>query len=188
VIDFEKAGGLVPTVVCDAADGRPRMLAYSSRESLEIAQREGAGVYWSRSRRRLWRKGERSGNTQRLVRVERDCDGDALVFYVEQSGPTCHTGSDRCFAGSPFGWETLAERIAERASTGGGTSYTRELLADAALLDAKILEEALEVTLARGPAEVAWECADLLYFMSVRMRAAGVRIVDVLSELERRAR
>ncbi len=187
MIDFEKSGGLIPTVVCDAADGRPRMLAYSSPESLETAVREQIGVYWSRSRQRLWRKGETSGNTQRLVRIETDCDADALIFYVEQHGTTCHTGADRCFPGEPFTWETLVARVSERAAGGGAASYTRKLLDDPVLLDAKILEEALEVTLARTKAEVAWECSDLLYFMTVRMHAHGVRIGDIMAQLEARA-
>ena len=87
MIDFEKCDGLVPTIVCDAEDGRPRMLAYSTAESLDAAVRERAGVYWSRSRQSLWRKGETSGCTQRLISVAVDCDRDALVFYVEQTGP-----------------------------------------------------------------------------------------------------
>jgi phosphoribosyl-ATP pyrophosphohydrolase len=188
VIDFEKGGGLVPTIVCDAFDGRPRMLAYSSPESLETAQREGAGVYWSRSRGRLWRKGETSGCTQRLVRVETDCDRDALIFYVEQTGPTCHRGVDRCFEGAPFTWETLANRIAERAESGDASSYTRALLDDPALLREKILEEAEEVTEAQTREEVAWECADLLYFMTVKMQRSGIRIADVMAQLQGRAK
>lgn len=188
MIDFEKCGGLVPTVVCDAADGRPRMLAYSSPESLETAVREQTGVYWSRSRQRLWRKGETSGNTQHLIRIETDCDADALIFYVEQRGPTCHTGAERCFPREPFTWETLVTRVSQRAAAGGTASYTHKLLNDPTLLDAKILEEAVEVTLARTKAEVAWECADLLYFMTVRMRAAGIRIADVMAQLEARAK
>jgi phosphoribosyl-ATP pyrophosphohydrolase len=187
VIDFEKCGGLVPTIVCDAFDGRPRMLAYSSRESLDAALCEGAGVYWSRKRQQLWRKGETSGSTQRLVRVTTDCDSDALVFYVEQTGVTCHRGTDRCFDGEPFAWETLAARIAERAQGRGLASYTRALLDDPALLRAKIVEEALEVVEAQTREEVAWECADLLYFMTVKMQSAGIRIADVMVQLESRA-
>ncbi|HEV3090752.1 MAG TPA: phosphoribosyl-ATP diphosphatase [Candidatus Cybelea sp.] len=188
MIDFEKCGGLVPTIVCDADDGRPRMLAYSTRESLEAAQREGAGIYWSRSRERLWRKGETSGCTQRLVSVAADCDNDALIFYVEQSGPTCHSGSDRCFDGVPFSWGSLMARVRERARGSGNGSYTRKLLADPALLEAKLLEEAEEVVEAQTRDEVAWECADLLYFMSVKMEAAGIGISDVMAQLEARAK
>jgi phosphoribosyl-AMP cyclohydrolase / phosphoribosyl-ATP pyrophosphohydrolase len=188
VIDFEKCGGLVPTIVCDAHDGRPRMLAYSSPDSLEAALREKAGIYWSRSRNRLWKKGETSGYTQRLLSVSTDCDRDTLIFYVEQTGPTCHRGTERCFESAPFSWETLVQRIADRAENGDERSYTRKLLADAALLESKLLEEAREVVEARTRDEVAWECADLLYFMSVKMRASNVSIADVMRQLDSRAR
>jgi phosphoribosyl-AMP cyclohydrolase / phosphoribosyl-ATP pyrophosphohydrolase len=188
VIDFEKCGALVPTIVCDAHDGRPRMLAYSTRESLDAALREGAGIYWSRSRKCLWRKGERSGCIQRLISIDSDCDHDALIFYVEQTGPTCHLGNDRCFADPPFSWEALMTRIRDRAENGGRGSYTRELLADPTLLDLKLLEEAHEVVEAETPEQVAWECADLLYFLSVKMEAARVGIADVMAELAARAR
>lgn len=188
MIDFEKCGGLVPTIVCDAVDGRPRMLAYSTAESLEAAIREEAGIYWSRSRRAVWRKGETSGCTQRLISVDVDCDRDALIFYVEQTGPTCHRGSERCFGEAPFSWATLMSRVRDRAITSGGYSYTRELLTNPMLLEEKLLEEANEVAEARTQDEVAWECADLLYFMSVKMQATGVGIADVMAQLAARAR
>jgi phosphoribosyl-ATP pyrophosphohydrolase/phosphoribosyl-AMP cyclohydrolase len=184
-IDWSK--GLVPTVVCDRRDRSIRMLAYSSRESLGAALREGAGIYWSRSRNELWRKGATSGATQILVRVETDCDRDALTFYVDQSGPTCHTGEARCFSGAEFTWSTLLERIERRSSSSEERSYTRKLLNDPALLRSKLLEEADEVAEAVSHDEVAWECADLLYFLSVRMHAAGVRIDDVMAQLASRA-
>jgi phosphoribosyl-AMP cyclohydrolase / phosphoribosyl-ATP pyrophosphohydrolase len=187
VIDFERGGGLVPTVVCDAADGTVRMLAYSSRESLGVALHEGVGAYWSRRRNEIWRKGQTSGAVQRLVRVELDCDRDALTFYVEQSGATCHTGAQRCFGPPAFSWNTLLRRIEQRASSGNERSYTRKLLADRSLLRAKLLEEAEEVSQAQTHDEVAWECADLLYFLSVRMQQAGVRIDDVMAQLASRA-
>jgi phosphoribosyl-ATP pyrophosphohydrolase/phosphoribosyl-AMP cyclohydrolase len=186
-IDFTRGGGLVPTVVCDAGDRGIRMLAYSNPESLGIALREGIGAYWSRRRAQLWRKGETSGATQRLVRVEVDCDRDALAFYVDQSGATCHTGAERCFGAPPFSWSTLLTRIERRAQSGDQHSYTRKLLADPSLLRAKLLEEAEEVADAVTHDEVAWECADLLYFLSVRMEQAGVRIDDVMAQLAARA-
>ncbi|HTU80534.1 MAG TPA: phosphoribosyl-ATP diphosphatase [Candidatus Acidoferrales bacterium] len=188
-VDFEKAGGTVPTIVCDAVDGRPRMLAYSTRESLSEALRSARGVYWSRSRNSLWRKGETSGNVQHLVAVVPDCDRDALVFYVEQFGSTCHLGEDTCFAGHrPFTWSTLIGRVAARArDERNATSYTRALLSDDELLAAKLSEEAGELADATSPDEVAWECADLLYFMTVKMRRTGIGIADVMAVLERRA-
>jgi phosphoribosyl-AMP cyclohydrolase / phosphoribosyl-ATP pyrophosphohydrolase len=187
-VNFAKCGGLVPTVVCDAQDRSIRMLAYSSAESLGIALREGIGAYFSRQRATIWRKGETSGATQRLHRIEIDCDRDALTFYVEQTGATCHTGATRCFGVPDFTWSTLLERIERRAASGDDRSYTRKLLADPALLKAKLLEESEEVADAVTRDEVAWECADLLYFMSVRMRAAGIGIPDVMAQLAARVR
>jgi phosphoribosyl-ATP pyrophosphohydrolase/phosphoribosyl-AMP cyclohydrolase len=181
------ANGLVPTVVCDEDGGRVRMLAYSNAESLRLAIAEGAGIYWSRSRNALWRKGETSGNTQRLARAVMDCDRDALIFYVRQSGPTCHRGSDRCFDEKIFSWETLVARIAKRADTRASNSYTARLIDNPSFLNEKILEEADEVTRAATREEVAWECADLLYFMSVKMQAAGIGITDVMDQLASRA-
>jgi phosphoribosyl-ATP pyrophosphohydrolase/phosphoribosyl-AMP cyclohydrolase len=181
------ANGLVPTIVCDEADGTVRMLAYSNAKSLHVALDEGAGVYWSRSRNALWRKGETSGNTQLLVRAVMDCDKDALIFYVRQSGPTCHTGSARCFDDPPFTWTTLLARIARRAETMAPNSYTARLIADPSFLNEKIIEEADEVTRAASRDEVAWECADLLYFMSVKMQTAGIGIADVMAQLASRA-
>jgi phosphoribosyl-ATP pyrophosphohydrolase len=186
-VDFERMGGLVPTVVCDASDGRPRMLAYSTRESLARALREGAGIYWSRSRQSIWRKGETSGHTQTLVRASVDCDRDALVFTVRQAGPTCHTGLDRCFDGAPFEWPALIDRIDTRLAGGGPGSYTVKLAADPVLLDGKIIEEAQEVIEAQTSEELAWECADLLYFMSVKLRANGLGLADVFAQLAARA-
>ena len=186
-VDFSRGGGLVPTIVCDAADHSVRMLAYSNATSLRIALCEGIGAYWSRRRNEIWRKGETSGSTQRLVRMEIDCDRDALIFYVEQKGATCHTGADRCFGNPAFSWSTLLSRIDTRARSNDERSYTRKLLADPNLLRAKLLEEAEEVADAQTHDEVAWECADLLYFLSVRMRQAGIRIDDVMAQLAARA-
>lgn len=188
-VDFAKGGGLVPTIVCDAISGQPRMLAYSTRESLTSALQQEAGIYWSRSRERLWRKGETSGNTQRLVGAVADCDRDALIFYVEQSGPSCHRGARTCFDGeAPFTWETLVERLRRRALTGDASSYTQQLLSDESLLAEKLTEEAAELAEAQSRDEVIWECADVLYFMTVKMQHAGIGIADVMGELKRRAR
>jgi phosphoribosyl-ATP pyrophosphohydrolase/phosphoribosyl-AMP cyclohydrolase len=187
VIDFEKGGGLVPTVVCDARNGRPLMLVYSTRESLELSLRTREATFWSRSRRELWRKGATSGHTQRVCDVVADCDGDALLMYVEPDGPACHTGAASCFGEPPFSWHSLYARVAEREASMPG-SYTATLLRDGELLDAKIEEEAREVIAARTREELIWECADLLYFMTVRMRRDGVRIEDVMAKLAERAR
>ncbi|MDQ2680257.1 MAG: phosphoribosyl-ATP diphosphatase, partial [Candidatus Eremiobacteraeota bacterium] len=186
-IDFKKGQGLVPTIVCDVAGGKPLMLAYSSPQSLKAALAEGAGIYWSRSRNALWRKGESSSHRQRLVRAAADCDRDSLIFYVEQTGPACHTGEERCFDSTRFAWQDLIARIDQRAGATPGRSFTQRLLADSELLNAKLREEADEVCEAQSVPEVAWECADLLYFMSVKMQRAGVTIADVMAQLGSRA-
>ena len=90
--------GLVPCVVEDVHSGRPLMLAWMNCEALELTSREGRAVYWSRSRRRLWRKGEQSGHEQRVCEIRLDCDADTVVLVVEQvGGIACHTGRERCF-------------------------------------------------------------------------------------------
>jgi phosphoribosyl-ATP pyrophosphohydrolase/phosphoribosyl-AMP cyclohydrolase len=187
VLNFDRGGGLLPTIVCDARGASPRMLAYSSRDSLRAALREGNGIYWSRSRNAFWRKGETSGCTQRLVRAQPDCDRDAVLFFVEQQGATCHTGAARCFDDLTYSWQALNSRIDERLSVADAHSYTCRLAGDPALLNEKIAEEAQEVVTARTREELAWECADLLYFLSVKMRAAGIAIEDVMHQLAARA-
>jgi len=186
-LDFEKSGGLIPTIVCDADGGRPRMLAYSDRQSLRTALHDGAGVYRSRSRERLWRKGESSLNTQRLMTIAVDCDRDALIFYVRQNGPTCHRGNDRCFEPASWSWQDLMARIKQRANAAPNGSYTQRLLASEGLLSAKLREEADETARAATREEVAWECADLLYFLSVKMEKAQIGIADVMAQLASRA-
>ncbi|MDO8483519.1 MAG: bifunctional phosphoribosyl-AMP cyclohydrolase/phosphoribosyl-ATP diphosphatase HisIE [Candidatus Limnocylindrales bacterium] len=153
------AGGLVPAIVQDATDGRVLMLAHMDAEALEATLATGEVHFHSRSRDRLWRKGETSGNVLRLVDLAVDCDGDALLLTVEPVGPTCHRGTRSCFdpAGAPpqrraqgFAWlETLWTTIAARASERPEGSYTARLLAGG--VDAvarKVVEEATEVLMA----------------------------------------
>lgn len=96
-IDFEKGGGLVPVVVQDATSGRVLTLAYANAEALRRTQETSRSWFYSRSRSRLWMKGEESGNVQRVVEILVDCDADALVYRVEPAGPACHTGEETCF-------------------------------------------------------------------------------------------
>lgn len=182
----EQPQGLWPTVVCDEL-GRALGLCWSSAKSLRVALEEGRGVYQSR-RRGLWRKGETSGNTQELVRVEVDCDRDALRFVVRQRGAGfCHLGDEACW-GAGRGLGALPARIRAAADAVEERSYTRRLLADPGFLRAKLLEEAGELAAARGRADVAHEAADLLYFAAVAMQRAGTSFADVDRELELRSR
>lgn len=97
-VDFEKAGGLVPVVVQDSSSLKVLTLAYANKEALELTRKTGNSWFWSRSRKKLWMKGEESGNTQKVVKILSDCDSDALVYVVEPSGPACHTGRETCFS------------------------------------------------------------------------------------------
>jgi phosphoribosyl-ATP pyrophosphohydrolase/phosphoribosyl-AMP cyclohydrolase/histidinol dehydrogenase len=162
-------------------------LAYSSLESLREAMRLRRGVYHSR-RRGLWVKGGSSGDVQDLLRVEVDCDRDALRFVVRQHGRGfCHRGTCGCFGeGRAEGLAGLQERIAAQAAAAAPGSYSARLLGDAELLNAKLREEAGELADARTAEEVMQEAADVLYFTLVAMRRAGVRLADVAAELDRR--
>ena len=96
-IDFEKSGGIVPVIVQDANTKDVLTLAYSNKESLELAKKTGKSWFWSRSRNKLWMKGEESGNTQEIKEILVDCDFDAIIYLVEPLGPACHTGEKVCF-------------------------------------------------------------------------------------------
>jgi phosphoribosyl-ATP pyrophosphohydrolase len=183
----DRPDGLWPTMVCDER-GLALGLVYSNPESVRTSIEERRGVYWSRTRG-LWRKGETSGATQELVRVEADCDRDALRFVVRQAGSGfCHTGTDTCF-GDVRGLAKLERTLAERAAGAVPKgSYTARLLAEPAFLAAKLAEEAGELAEAETPSEVRHEAADLLYFAAVAMSRAGVSLAEVERELDARAR
>ncbi len=181
--------GLVPTIVQDATSGVVRMLAYSNAESLGMALRSGEGWYFSRSRSQLWHKGESSGNTQELVRARWDCDRDAVVFQVNQTGPTCHTGQANCFGTVEM--DTLGQldtTLTRRANEEDTGSYTQRLLKDPQLVDAKLREEIEEVIEAESTDDVAWEVADVIYHVLVKARSRGVSLARVCNELRSRMR
>lgn len=112
-MDFSKIkfdeNGLVPTIAQDAATGKVLMLAWANREALLTTEREGLATWWSRSRKELWTKGLTSGNTMRVREIRLDCDGDALLYIVDASGPACHTGEETCFFRRNAGgnWEKI---------------------------------------------------------------------------------
>jgi phosphoribosyl-ATP pyrophosphohydrolase len=181
--------GRVPTIVQDADSGAVLMLAYGNAESLARALRHGEGWYWSRSRKSLWKKGETSGHTQQLIQAVFDCDRDTVLFRVRQQGPACHRGIDTCFGEAPEAVvPSLERRIEQRKSSVPPSGYTGRLLEDPALLAAKLREESAEVIEATERDHLAWECADLLYHLMVRMSAGGIRMDRVESELRSRFR
>ena len=184
-VDSQGGGGVWPTVVCDEW-GHALGLVWSTRESLARAIAERKGVYWSRSRRALWEKGATSGNTQELVRVELDCDRDALRFTVRQRGAGfCHLDRRSCWP-SGFDLDDLARTITERAARPEPGSGTAKLLADPALLAAKLREEAEELGRANARADVVHETADVLYLALVAVVRGGGTLTDVRAELARR--
>jgi phosphoribosyl-ATP pyrophosphohydrolase len=177
-------GGLVPTVVADER-GQSLGLCWSNEESVRVALEEGIGAYWSR-RRGLWRKGETSGHRQRLIRIDLDCDRDALRFTVAQQGPFCHVGTHGCF-GPASGLGALEATVAERIRGAPPGSYTRRLLDDPALLCAKLVEEARELAEAAPGAHTAAELADLLYFAVVAAARGGASLADAERILDQRS-
>lgn len=173
----DRPDGLFATVVADAA-GVALGLVYSSEESVLAAIASGRGVYYSRSRGGLWRKGETSGNAQTLLQLDVDCDSDALRFTVEQTGAGfCHLDTRSCW-GEATGLRALQQVLEDRLANAPEGSYTQRLFRDPALLRNKLVEEAQELAEAESKPDVAGEAADVLYFALVRCVAAGVSIDD----------
>lgn len=194
-VRFNEATGLVPAIVQDVVDGTVLMLGYMNEESLSLTQQSGNVTFYSRSRERMWEKGETSGNTLTLVSISADCDSDALLVRVRPVGPTCHTGERSCFGktqGAKALGHVLAELrdvISERDRTKRSGSYTVELLESGVLRCAqKVAEEAVEVALsaAAEPDRLPAESADLLYHLLVLWQQVGVTSDEVASVLELR--
>jgi phosphoribosyl-ATP pyrophosphohydrolase len=180
-------GKLWPTVVCDE-NGNTLGLVWSTRESLIAAVEQRRGIYWSRSRNELWIKGATSGATQELLRVDVDCDRDALRFTVRQQGSGfCHTGERGCWP-TPFDLPSLMRVISERRSVADPNSGTARLFADSDLLRSKLVEEASELADADTPESVRHELAELLYFALVAAERGGVSLDSVARELALRNR
>ncbi len=193
-LDFTKSNGLVTVVTQDAITGRVLMVAHADREALEQTIATGEMHYTSRTRG-LWHKGATSGNTQRVVSMTYDCDGDAVLARVIAAGPACHTGMVSCFEDPDADFVSRLDRIiASRAETrteGEQSSYTQRLLADRNTRLKKIGEEAAELVLAcsdEDPESAASEGADLVYHMLVALRALGVSYADVQGVLAIRHR
>jgi phosphoribosyl-AMP cyclohydrolase / phosphoribosyl-ATP pyrophosphohydrolase len=209
------ADGLVPVVTQESRSGDVLMVAYANREALDRTVSTGLAHYFSRSRGKLWQKGETSAHVQRVVEVRLDCDGDAVLYRVEQTGPACHTGTRTCFStvisGEPGGvpsgrvesGETcedpgghvlsrLAHTVAARAATKPSNSYTAQLLASGVgKISQKVGEEAVEIVVAANSEDderLASEAADLLYHLLVLLEARGVPLDAVWRELESRAK
>jgi phosphoribosyl-ATP pyrophosphohydrolase/phosphoribosyl-AMP cyclohydrolase len=190
---WDKMDGLLPAAVQDRSTGRLLMLGYMNREALEATLASGFVTFFSRSKQRLWQKGESSGNVLRLASLHEDCDGDALLVLADPVGPTCHLGTTSCFGGQPEGPSWLAELsriVAERAASGDESSYTRKLIdRGVERIAQKIGEEGTEVALAavtRDATGCAEEIADLLYHIAVLMEVRDFSWDDVMTVLKSR--
>jgi phosphoribosyl-ATP pyrophosphohydrolase/phosphoribosyl-AMP cyclohydrolase len=176
---------LTPAIVQDADTNRVLMLAWMDDEALRLTRETGEAHFYSRSRQRLWRKGETSGNTLAVEELRDDCDGDAVLVRVRPAGPTCHTGSISCFA--PWLWR----RVVERATTRPEGSYVGALVADGPAAAArKVGEEGVEVALAgagESDERLVSEVADLWFHTYVLLAARALDPAAVEEELERRA-
>jgi len=181
----DRADGLWPTVVVDEYQ-RALGMCYSNLASVEASLESGMGTYWSR-RRGLWKKGESSGNTQRVSRIDVDCDRDTLRFTVRQAGSGfCHNETASCW-GPLKGLPSLAATLEARHEQAPPDSYTKRLFDDPNLIRSKLVEEAQELAEAQSSADAVWETADLFYFALVAMTARGGSLEDVINTLNRRA-
>jgi len=196
-LDFDKGGGLLPAVVQDAGSGAVLMLGYMNAEALAETFERGRVVFYSRTKRRLWMKGETSGHVLELVDVRTDCDLDALLVTAKPHGPTCHLGTTTCFgdartaaSGGLAFLDQLESIIERRVTESPEGSYTARLFAQGPKRIAqKVGEEGLEVALAsvaETDDKVISESADLLFHLLVLLKSRGIRLARVVAELESR--
>ncbi|MCQ8892782.1 MAG: bifunctional phosphoribosyl-AMP cyclohydrolase/phosphoribosyl-ATP diphosphatase HisIE [Candidatus Methanosuratincola sp.] len=197
-LNFEKLGGIIPAIAV-GEDGRVLMLAFMDEEALRKTLSTGMMHYWSRSRRRLWMKGEESGHYQYVLGVYADCDSDSLLFKVRQVGNACHTGEGTCFHKPVVehlaAWEVPAELervVKDRIANPREGSYTSKIASGGLAKAAKkVGEEGVEAALA-GVAEskerTISEAADLIYHLIILLQMKGISLEDVYSELRKRRR
>lgn len=190
-IDFEKADGLVPAIIQDAATKQVLMLGYMNQEALAHSKATGKVTFFSRSKQRLWTKGETSGNFLHITDMQVDCDGDTLLVYVNPAGPVCHTGDDTCFADTnqskTYFIDRLRRVIKDRKNNPSDTSYTASLFAKGINKVAqKVGEEAVEIVIeAKDDNKELFmgEAADLLYHYLVLLEAKGYELDEVMQVL-----
>lgn len=198
-IDFAKSDGLVPAIVQDATTGAVLMLGYMNRDALAQTIQRRRAVFWSRSKQRLWEKGETTGHTLDVVDIAHDCDNDTLLVTATPRGPACHNGTLTCFGDEPrtaaAGIAFLAKLegiVAQRASDKPEASYTAKLLAKGVNKVAqKVGEEGVETALA-GASEsddkLIEESADLVFHLLVLLKARGIALSQVVDKLAARHR
>ena len=190
--------GLIPVVVQDWITNEVLMVAWSNAEAVELMKSTGYTHFWSRSRQKMWKKGEESGHVQKIKSIQTDCDGDTLLVRVEQTGVACHLGKPSCFDEVIYGdtEETMAilpdlKRVIEdRHANPSDESYTCKLFNDETRMCKKVIEEAGEFALAikdKDKDEMAWELADLIYHPMVAIEKTGLPMSEVYKKLKERA-
>lgn len=193
-VDFDKMGGLVPAIIQDAVTAKVLMLGFMNEEALRKTQETGKVTFYSRTRQRLWTKGEESGNFLHVVSIQNDCDNDTLLIKVHPAGPVCHTGADTCWgekneAGMAFlGY--LQDFIDKRHAEMPDGSYTTSLFRKGVnRMAQKVGEEAVETVIeaTNGTQEgFVYEASDLVYHLIVLLTSKGLRLDDLGRELQKR--
>ena len=192
--------GLIPAIVVDVESTAVLMLAYMNEDSLRISIEEGKTCFWSRSQKKLWRKGETSGNVQNIISIRTDCDKDSLIVTVKKSGPACHTGEDSCFfnevysdgteQAEAFSLDTLHEIINDRKVNRKPNSYTTYLFEKGIdKILKKVGEESTEIIIAAKSGnkdETIYEIADFVYHALVLMTEMGITPDEIKKELASR--
>ncbi len=190
-LDWEKQKGLLPVVVQDEDNGRVLMLGYMNRDAIDATLDTGHVTFWSRSKERLWTKGETSGNALVFVRMEADCDRDTLLVIARPSGPTCHEGTASCFKAAPANFlAELDALIRERELDRPPGSYTANLFDSGTKgIAQKVGEEAVETALAavaEDDESLLGEAADLIFHLTVLLRSRGLSVHDAVKVLRER--
>jgi phosphoribosyl-ATP pyrophosphohydrolase/phosphoribosyl-AMP cyclohydrolase len=197
-LDWQKMNGLVPAIVQDAASGAVLMLGYMNREALAATEATGRVTFWSRSKGRLWTKGESSGHFLEVRSISADCDQDTLLILAQPLGPACHLGTTTCWgqdaprslAQDLAFLATLEQIVAQRIATRPEGSYTAKLV-DLGItrIAQKVGEEGLELALAavaQSDGEIIGEAADLLFHTALLLKVKGLSLAQVVGELESR--
>lgn len=197
-LDWDKGNGLLPAIVQHEGNGAVLMLGYMNPEALAATLTSGRITFWSRSKQRLWVKGETSGHFLEMKHIAADCDGDTLLILADPTGPACHFGTPTCWGESPPRSQAeqtaflgnLERVIGERAATRPAGSYTAKLLAEGTRRIAqKVGEEGLELALAgvaQSDPEIIGEAADLVYHMLLLLHVKGLSLSRVIAELQAR--
>lgn len=193
-LDFEKMGGLVPAIIQDNNTGKVLMLGFMNEEALRETKESGMVTFFSRTKNRLWKKGETSGNTLQVVNMTADCDNDTLLIKATPAGPVCHTGSDTCFGEKNIEdvmfLKILQNFIEQRRQEMPEGSYTTTLFQKGVnRMAQKVGEEAVETVIeaTNGTEEgFIYEASDLMYHLIVLLTSKGLRLEDLAKELKKR--